>query len=242
VNNPIPWQKNITNILLNSEDNLLFSTRSSRIRILTLQNLMKEIPKIFLFFELTEVGNKPKSQLNTEVGNLPNHSLFMKKFYFVLLAASLLLTSCASIVSKSSYPISIKSTPSEAKITITDKKGVEVFSGNTPATLKLNSGAGFFTKARYQVTFEKDGYQSRTVPVDFKIDGWYFGNLVFGGVIGLLIIDPATGAMYKLDTEFLNETLVPANESIVLNNGLNILDINELPSGWEEHLLALDTQ
>lgn len=166
----------------------------------------------------------------------------MNKIYFVLLAACLLLTSCASIVSKSRYPISINSTPSEAKITITDKKGVEVFKGNTPATLKLNSGAGFFSKARYQVKFEKDGYQSKTVPVDFKLDGWYFGNILVGGAIGMLIIDPATGAMYKLETEFLNETLAPEKQPITVNDGLNIMDINELPSDWRTHLIALDAQ
>lgn len=166
----------------------------------------------------------------------------MKKIYFVLLAACLLLTSCASIVSKTRYPISINSTPSEAKITITDKKGIEVFKGNTPATLKLNSGAGFFSKARYQVTFEKDGYQAKTVPVDFKLDGWYFGNILVGGVIGMLIIDPATGAMYKLDTEFLNETLAPEKQPVAINDGLNIMDINELPSNWRTHLIALDAQ
>lgn len=160
----------------------------------------------------------------------------------MLLAACLLLTSCASIVSKTRYPISINSTPSEAKITITDKKGIEVFKGNTPATLKLNSGAGFFSKARYQVTFEKDGYQPKTVPVDFKLDGWYFGNILVGGVIGMLIIDPATGAMYKLDTEFLNETLAPEKQPVAMNDGLNIMDINELPSNWRTHLIALDVQ
>ena len=79
----------------------------------------------------------------------------IKKSYFkltaILMATSILLSSCASIVSKSSYPITINSAPSEAQIVIKDKKGVEIFSGQTPATLKLKSGSGFFGKARYQV-------------------------------------------------------------------------------------------
>ena len=45
------------------------------------------------------------------------------------MATSILFSSCASIVSKSSYPISINSAPSEAKIVIKDKKGIEIFSG-----------------------------------------------------------------------------------------------------------------
>lgn len=31
------------------------------------------------------------------------------------------------------------------------------------------------------------------------INGWYLGNLLFGGLLGWVIIDPITGAMYKFD-------------------------------------------
>lgn len=157
------------------------------------------------------------------------------KMTAIFLAATFLLSSCASIVSKGSYPISINSAPSEAKIVIKDKKGIEIFSGQTPATLKLKAGSGFFGKARYQVTFSKAGYDTKTVPVDFKLDGWYFGNLLLGGLIGMLIIDPATGAMYKLETEFLNETLIQATASNQ-NNGLKVYDLNEIPAAWKGHL------
>ncbi|MEC3965254.1 hypothetical protein [Flagellimonas halotolerans] len=157
------------------------------------------------------------------------------KMTAIFLAATFLFSSCASIVSKGSYPISINSAPSEAKIVIKDKKGIEIFSGQTPATLKLKAGSGFFGKARYQVTFSKAGYDTKTVPVDFKLDGWYFGNLLLGGLIGMLIIDPATGAMYKLETEFLNETLIQATASNQ-NNGLKVYDLNEIPAAWKGHL------
>jgi hypothetical protein len=126
----------------------------------------------------------------------------------LFMATSILFSSCASIVSKSSSPISIFSAPSEAKIVIKEKKGIEILSGQTPTSLQLKSGSGFFGKTRYQVTFTKTGYDTKTTPVELKLDGWYFGNLLFGGVIGMLIIDPATGVIYKLETEFLNETLI----------------------------------
>tara|TARA_B110000503_G_scaffold82657_1_gene126197 strand:+ start:2115 stop:2615 length:501 start_codon:yes stop_codon:yes gene_type:complete len=150
----------------------------------------------------------------------------------------LLLSSCASIVSKSSYPISINSSPSEAKIVIKDKKGIEVYAGNTPATLKLKAGSGFFGKAHYQVKFTKDGYDTKMVPVNFKLDGWYFGNILFGGLIGMLIVDPATGAMYKLDTEFLNETLSKSTASVDKVE-LKVYGINEIPTEWTEHLVMV---
>lgn len=155
----------------------------------------------------------------------------------IVLSSAILFTSCASIVSKSSYPISINSAPSEAQIVIKDKKGIEIFSGQTPATLKLKSGSGFFGKARYQVTFNKSGYQTKTVPVEFKLNGWYFGNLLFGGVLGMLIIDPATGAMYKIETEFLNETLLPTKTTA--SNELRVYNIGEIPAEWKNHLVSL---
>ncbi len=30
------------------------------------------------------------------------------------------------------------------------------------------------------------------------MNGWYAGNIVFGGLIGILIVDPATGAMWDI--------------------------------------------
>jgi hypothetical protein len=163
----------------------------------------------------------------------------IKRITSLFLAGSfLLLSSCASIVSKSSYPISINSSPSEAKIVITNKKGIEVYAGKTPATLKLKAGSGFFGKAHYQVRFTKDGYDTKIVPVHFKLDGWYFGNLLIGGVLGMLIIDPATGAMYKLDTEFLNETLSKSTASIDKIE-LKVYGINEIPAEWTEHLVMV---
>ena len=160
------------------------------------------------------------------------------KLKFLAISSILLLTGCASIVSKSSWPITINSSPSEAKISIKDKKGIEIYTGNTPATLKLKSGAGFFSKARYQVTFEKVGYDKKVVPVEFKLNGWYFGNIIFGGPLGLLIIDPATGAMFKLETEFLNETLTKSVANVDTKE-LKLLDINNIPAKWKKHLILV---
>ena len=153
------------------------------------------------------------------------------------MASSFLFSSCASIVSKSTYPLSINSSPSNAKISITDKKGKEIYLGNTPANVKLKAGAGFFSKAEYQVKFSSPGYDDKIVPVTFKLDGWYFGNLLLGGVLGMLIIDPATGAMWKIETDFLNETLSKSTASV--NPEMKIMTINEIPDSWKNHLVRV---
>lgn len=150
----------------------------------------------------------------------------------------LFFSNCATIVSKSSYPLSVNSSPSEANIVISNKKGLEIYSGTTPAVVKLDAGSGFFGKAQYQVKFSKEGYDSKTVPVYFKLDGWYFGNIFFGGLIGMLIVDPATGAMYKLDTEYLNETLTRSYVSTSTEE-LKIYTIDEIPEAWKSHLVEM---
>ena len=164
------------------------------------------------------------------------HSLIIA----ILLGASLLIWSgCASIVSKSNYPVSISSTPPGAKVTITDQRGVDIYVGNTPAMCTLKSGRGFFAKAGYLVTFEMEGYQKRVVAITTKLDGWYFGNIFFGGLIGLLIVDPATGAMWKLDSSFINEMLVE-EAPLACDHTLQIFDYNDIPESWKDKLVALD--
>lgn len=154
------------------------------------------------------------------------------------MAGIFLFSSCASIVSSSTYPLAISSNPTEARVSITDKKGIEIYRGNTPARVNLKAGAGFFSKAEYQVKFSSPGYDDKIVPVLFTLDGWYFGNLLLGGVIGMLIVDPATGAMWKIETEYLNETL---SKSIASTNPeMKILSINEIPENWKSHLVRVN--
>jgi hypothetical protein len=150
-------------------------------------------------------------------------------------------TSCASIVSKTSYPVTVDSSPREADVTITNRRGEQVYSGKTPALVTLKSGAGFFTKATYAIKISKEGFTSKTVELRATLNGWYIGNLVFGGVIGFLIVDPATGAMYKLKQLNVNETL--QNEvktaSATEHPKLRIYDINEIPESWKSKLVAI---
>ncbi len=168
-----------------------------------------------------------------------NTKFYKQGITFILAVSIILLSGCASIVSKGSYPISINSTPSGAKITVKDRYGYDIYSGNTPANLKLKAGADFFAKASYTVTFEMEGYEKRTVPIEFKLDGWYFGNIVFGGLIGVLIVDPATGAMWKLKTEFINETL-SSTTSTTNEASLKVLGYADIPESWKDKLVRVN--
>lgn len=119
----------------------------------------------------------------------------------VAVAVTLCCTGCASIVSKSTWPVTIQSNPPGAKCLVAKASGKQLHTGETPMTVMLESGDGFFQWANYKVTCDKPGYQQAVVKAESHLNGWYFGNIVFGltGLIGFLIVDPATGAMYRMD-------------------------------------------
>ena len=151
----------------------------------------------------------------------------------LFLAGASLLSSCASIVSHSRWPVTLSSAPVGATVSVLDRGGKEVFSGVTPAAVQLKSGAGFFQRAKYTINFTKPGFATKTIPLEADVNGWYFGNLLFGGFIGLIIVDPATGAMYRLSQRDVQAALVETT-AFDLNptspNGLRIVSLDELPA------------
>jgi hypothetical protein len=94
----------------------------------------------------------------------------VKKNAIVGLLGAFLLAGCASIVSKSNWPVNLTSTPSDCQVTVKDEKGVVVFRGTTPTIITLSASSGFFSGANYQVTFEKEGYQPVTVPLSSELN------------------------------------------------------------------------
>lgn len=123
------------------------------------------------------------------------------KLLAVALSSSLLLSGCASIFTEQVYPVQVTSSPSGANVEIKDEDGNVVYNGVTPSTVKLDSSAGYFDGQTYTVKFHKDGYADETTVIDSGVEGWYWANILIGGVLGMLIIDPATGAMFDLPTK-----------------------------------------
>ncbi len=161
----------------------------------------------------------------------------MRKVSVVFLA--LLITGCASIISKSQYPVTVSTNPSGAKIIITNSQGIQVFNGTTPNTVTLNAKKGFFSGQSYTIRAEMEGYETSTISLTPGVDGWYVANILFGGVIGLLIVDPATGAMWKLD-ENVALTLIEGDGSSATGSPqLRIMSIRELPVEFWNSLVPL---
>lgn len=117
----------------------------------------------------------------------------------ILLAA--LCGGCASIISDRTYRVSITSSPGRAAFIVKDDRGRQVAAGTTPSTVILRASDGYFSPASYVVNFSLPGHAPSSVPIAGGIDGWYFGNVLFGGLIGFLFVDPLTGAMWDLPSE-----------------------------------------
>ena len=147
------------------------------------------------------------------------------------LAAALTMTGCASIFSGTTQTLTFKSVPDAANITITNKLGEKIHTGSTPATVTLKRGNGYFKPAGYQVTFSKEGFQTKTVQVKATVNGWYIANIIFGGLIGFLIVDPATGAMYTLSPSDINTLLDAAQLSTTKKEqqSLTVMLVQDIP-------------
>ena len=90
---------------------------------------------------------------------------------------------------------------------------------------------------------EKAGYKTSEVRIHSTINGWYFGNLLLGGVIGMVVVDPLTGAMYTLSPDHIQETLTPTQRSgIKKAGGLGIILKEQLSPEQIRNLKSLATQ
>lgn len=161
--------------------------------------------------------------------------------YLAMASVVITATGCASIVSKSSYPVAINSNPGQAEITITDETGKAIYSGKTPTTVTLDTKNGYFKGKDYTVTFKKDGFAKHTAQIKRGVDGWYIaGNIVFGGLIGWLIVDPATGAMWTLPKE-METTLSPDTAAVSEENGVQIVQLENVPEDLRANLVSVET-
>ena len=128
----------------------------------------------------------------------------------MLLLAMVMLSGCASMVAGGDRKISIKSTPIDATVSIQDRESKQiVHKGQTPMIVPLSTRGGYFKSKQYDVTISKDGYDTKTFNIDSFLSGWYAGNIILWpvAVIGGLIIDPLTGAMWSLTPKNIDAIL-----------------------------------
>ena len=89
---------------------------------------------------------------------------------------SVLLTSCASIMTGSTDNVTIESIPSGAFFTTNTGS-----SGHTPQMISVPASQDLV------VEYKKNGYEPQSAILKSRMSGWIVGNVIFGGFIGLAI-------------------------------------------------------
>lgn len=167
----------------------------------------------------------------------------MKYLKLLLLSLSLLNFSCASIIKGGSQKVFVTSSPVEANVKVKDQNGNNVITAVSPATLTLQKGDGYFSSASYSVEISKSGYQTQYVTLTGSMNGWYLlGNLVVGGLIGWLIIDPISGGMWTMSPETVNLSLANDVNKVTNNSeglSLQIVLLENVPENLKVGMVRI---
>jgi hypothetical protein len=119
--------------------------------------------------------------------------------------------------------IGISSSPTGAKVTADD-----MLLGTTPmfAELKRNE--------EHIVTIEMDGYEKAQLTLTKNISGWVWGNIIFGGLIGLAI-DAISGGIYSLSPEQLNAEMMKNGGNVSSTmNGIYVVAVLQPDPAWQK--------
>jgi hypothetical protein len=166
-------------------------------------------------------------------------SMLKLKIMFILCVAFSLM-SCATIIGKNSELLNIRSTPEQAQIIVADEAGIKIFEGKTPTILTLQKKKGYFSGKKFNITISKEGFRDHVITVDTKLSGWYLGgNLIFGGLIGWFIVDPATGAMWTLDTNEVDVSLETALQTGIQQNSTAVVLLQDVPESLRQKMVPI---
>lgn len=142
---------------------------------------------------------------------------------------------CASIISGKYQTVTFNSEPQGAKVIVNGRT-----LGTTPLTMALER------TSKQTLSFEKEGYDTLTMPLTTTLNGWFWGNIVIGGLLGSTT-DGLTGAVHEYSPSAYHVTLKPKGSAFftpkgqikvfILSNYLNIAQ--EANTSSHEYLPAL---
>jgi hypothetical protein len=164
----------------------------------------------------------------------------IKAIGFVALVAS--LSGCASIVHNGNRNVTLNTAPTGAKATIVKADTGEAVSvQTTPFTVSLDPKRGYFKGQAYQIKLELAGYQPCLVDIKPSMSGWYIGNIVFGGLIGLIVVDPLTGAMWNLSPEKIEQPLTASHAELIKSgSGFVVMTASELTANERAQMVRIN--
>lgn len=130
---------------------------------------------------------------------------------------------CASIMHGTTQKIGISSSPTGAAVSINNKA-----LGSTPLFADLKRSE------EHIVTIELPGYEKTQLTLTKSVSGWVWGNIVFGGLIGLAV-DAISGGLYNLSPEQLNAELKKNGANVSSGkDGIIIVAVLHPDSTWKK--------
>ena len=122
----------------------------------------------------------------------------------VLVFGCMVLNGCAAILGGgTSQAVSMESQTTGASYKIKSSSGLDFGSGSIPNTVKLGR------RNEYQVEIDAPGYKTQNVVLTKSLNGWVWGNLLIGWLVGF-VVDFASGAAYKLEPAVVSVNLQTA--------------------------------
>ena len=143
------------------------------------------------------------------------------RIFLVLFALNCFLTNCATIIHGSRQNIIILSVPKVANLEIDGTSA-----GQTPYVARLTR------RNTHSVKIQLDGYTPYEITLQRKLNGWFFGNIIFGGIIGIAV-DVSTGAMFGLSPKDVYAELNAASTAFdKTNDGIYLAVVLKPDTGW----------
>lgn len=135
----------------------------------------------------------------------------MKRLLVSILVVSLAysVSGCASIAHGTTQAVPVNSSPTGASVTVNCGNSTPSAALVTPTTVLLKRGP-----KNCNLTLSKAGYEDASIGFVRKMSGWFWGNILFGGVIGM-IIDGADGAIYNRAPESVSLTLAKSEAATI---------------------------
>lgn len=119
--------------------------------------------------------------------------------YWLLTFAITVISGCASIVTGTDQTLTFNSEPDGATVTVAGR-----VVGKTPLSVQIDKGQN------QSLTFEKEGYKTYTTQLSTTTSGWFWGNIVIGGLLGSTT-DGVSGAINEFSPDQYFVTLTPDN-------------------------------
>jgi hypothetical protein len=159
----------------------------------------------------------------------------------LMVAAAVMTSGCASIVHGGPRSVPVASTPPGAKVSIYDRNDKMVMMNNTPFIASLPVKGGYFKGQSYRLVFEMPGYATSEVNLKPTVSGWYFGNILFGGLLGMLVVDPLTGAMYNLSPEKIEQPLTAAQAEVIeKGEGVMVVLLSQATESERQQMIRMN--